>query len=57
MYSKQVGSVVCLGTSNFHFYPAPRPPCIRGRGLGVVEEDKQEQEMCSLGYLTKLRLC
>lgn len=57
MYSKQVGSVVCLGTYSFHFYPVPRPPCIRDWGLGVVEEDKQEQEMCSLGYLTKLRLC
>lgn len=57
MYSKQVGPVVCLGTYNFHFYLVPRPPCVRDWRLGVAGKNKQEQEMCSLGYLTKLCLC
>ena len=57
MYSKQVGPVVCLGTYNVHFYLVLRWPCIRDWELGVVGWDKQEQEMCSLGYLPKLCLC
>lgn len=43
--------MVCLGTYNPHFYLVPRPPCAQGLEAGGGGKDKQEQEMCSLGYL------